>query len=109
VFDNSKKTKVLKAGGKRALKSLSDMIKGKQGVSGRTFLERESTIQAVRLSLSAQTSISTSAVSPKWMALNSSNLLYSTKLEEKGYATTSSRQRSLSKRRNPKSGCAPKR
>src|SRR5664280_3886389 len=31
LFDNSKKTKVLKAGGKRALKSLSDMIKGKQG------------------------------------------------------------------------------
>ncbi len=31
LFDNSKKAKVLKAGGKRALKSLSDMIKGKQG------------------------------------------------------------------------------
>jgi DNA-directed RNA polymerase beta' subunit len=31
LFDNSKRAKVLKAGGKRALKSLSDMIKGKQG------------------------------------------------------------------------------
>jgi DNA-directed RNA polymerase subunit beta' len=37
LFDNSKKKKVVKGASNRPLKSLSDMLKGKQGVSGKTF------------------------------------------------------------------------
>lgn len=88
LFDNSKKTKVLKAGGKRALKSLSDMIKGKQGrfrqnllgkrvdYSGRSVIVVGPELQLNQCGL------------PKRMALELFKPFVFNKLEEKGYATT---------------------
>jgi len=62
LFDNSKKSKVLKAGGKRALKSLSDMIRASRAGSVRTCSASVLTTRAVRLSSSVRTWSSTSAV-----------------------------------------------
>jgi DNA-directed RNA polymerase subunit beta' len=88
LFDNSKRAKVLKAGGKRALKSLSDMIKGKQGrfrqnllgkrvdYSGRSVIVVGPELQLNQCGL------------PKRMALELFKPFAFNKLEEKGYATT---------------------
>ncbi len=88
LFDNSKKAKVLKAGGKRALKSLSDMIKGKEGrfrqnllgkrvdYSGRSVIVPDPTLKLHQCGL------------PKKMALELFKPFVFNKLEEKDYATT---------------------
>ena len=42
LFDNSRKSSVVKADGKRALKSLSDSLKGKQGRFRQNLLGKKS-------------------------------------------------------------------
>ncbi len=87
LFDNSKRAKVLKAGGKRALKSLSDMIKGKEGrfrqnllgkrvdYSGRSVIVPDPTLKLHQCGL------------PKGMALELFKPFVFNILEQKGYAT----------------------
>ena len=101
LFDNSKKAKVLKAGGKRALKSLSDMIKGKQGrfrqnllgkrvdYSGRSVIVVGPELQLNQCGL------------PKRMALELFKPFVFNKLEEKGYATTIKQAKRLVEKETP--------
>jgi DNA-directed RNA polymerase subunit beta' len=101
LFDNSKKAKVLKVGGKRALKSLSDMIKGKQGrfrqnllgkrvdYSGRSVIVVGPELQLNQCGL------------PKLMALELFKPFVFNKLEEKGFATTIKLARRLVEKERP--------
>ncbi|OGW20424.1 MAG: DNA-directed RNA polymerase subunit beta' [Nitrospirae bacterium GWB2_47_37] len=101
LFDNSKKVKVLKAGGKRPLKSLSDMIKGKQGrfrqnllgkrvdYSGRSVIVVGPELQLNQCGL------------PKRMALELFKPFVFYKLEEKGYATTIKQAKRLVEKESP--------
>lgn len=101
LFDNSKKAKVLKAGGKRVLKSLSDMIKGKQGrfrqnllgkrvdYSGRSVIVVGPELQLNQCGL------------PKRMALELFKPFVFNKLEEKGYATTIKQAKRLVEKETP--------
>ena len=65
LFDNGRRGRVITGTNKRPLKSLSDMLKGKQGRSVRTCLVSASIIPAVRLSLLARNSNSMSAACRK--------------------------------------------
>ncbi|GAB4535268.1 MAG: DNA-directed RNA polymerase subunit beta' [Thermodesulfovibrionia bacterium] len=88
LFDNGRRSKVLKASTKRPLKSLSDMIKGKQGrfrqnllgkrvdYSGRTVIVVGPELKLHQCGL------------PKTMALELFKPFVFNKLEEKGYVTT---------------------
>ncbi|MDI6802013.1 MAG: DNA-directed RNA polymerase subunit beta' [Thermodesulfovibrionales bacterium] len=101
LFDSSKKARVLKAGGKRALKSLSDMIKGKQGrfrqnllgkrvdYSGRSVVVVGPELQLNQCGL------------PKRMALELFKPFVFNKLEEKGYATTIKQAKRLVEKERP--------
>ena len=101
LFDNSKKAKVLKVGGKRALKSLSDMIKGKHGrfrqnllgkrvdYSGRSVIVVGPELQLNQCGL------------PKLMALELFKPFVFNKLEEKGFATTIKLARRLVEKERP--------
>jgi DNA-directed RNA polymerase subunit beta' len=88
LFDNGRRSRVLKAATKRPLKSLSDMIKGKQGrfrqnllgkrvdYSGRSVIVVGSELKLHQCGL------------PKTMALELFKPYIFSKLEEKGYVTT---------------------
>lgn len=88
LFDNGRRSKILKTTTKRLLKSLSDMIKGKQGrfrqnllgkrvdYSGRTVIVVGPELRLHQCGL------------PKRMALELFKPFIFHKLEEKGYATT---------------------
>jgi DNA-directed RNA polymerase subunit beta' len=101
LFDNSKKAKVLKVGGKRALKSLSDMIKGKHGrfrqnllgkrvdYSGRSVIVVGPELQLNQCGL------------PKLMALELFKPFVFNKLEEKGFATTIKQAKRLVEKERP--------
>src|SRR5512139_3275630 len=101
LFDNTKKAKVLKAGGKRVLKSLSDMIKGKQGrfrqnllgkrvdYSGRSVIVVGPELELHQCGL------------PKRMALELFKPFVFHKLEEKGYSTTIKQAKRLLEKERP--------
>ena len=101
LFDNTKKAKVLKAGGKRVLKSLSDMIKGKQGrfrqnllgkrvdYSGRSVIVVGPELELHQCGL------------PKRMALELFKPFVFHKLEEKGHSTTIKQAKRLLERERP--------
>lgn len=88
LFDNSKKTKVLKAGGKRALKSLSDMIKGKQGRFRQNLLGKRVDYSGRSVIVVGPELKLNQCGLPKRMALELFKPFVFNKLEEKGYATT---------------------
>lgn len=88
LFDNSKKTKVLKAGGKRALKSLSDMIKGKQGRFRQNLLGKRVDYSGRSVIVVGPDLHLNQCGLPKRMALELFKPFVFNKLEEKGYATT---------------------
>ena len=54
LFDNGRRGRVITGANKRPLKSLADMLKGKQGRSARTCSASASTIPAVRSSSSVR-------------------------------------------------------
>ncbi|TAN46011.1 MAG: DNA-directed RNA polymerase subunit beta' [Nitrospirae bacterium] len=88
LFDNSKKAKVLKAGGKRALKSLSDMIKGKQGRFRQNLLGKRVDYSGRSVIVVGPELKLNQCGLPKRMALELFKPFVFNKLEEKGYATT---------------------
>jgi len=69
LFDNGRRGRVITGANKRPLKSLSDMLKGKQGRFRQNLLASASITRAVRSSWSAPSSSCTSAALPKKMAL----------------------------------------
>jgi DNA-directed RNA polymerase beta' subunit len=88
LFDNSKKSKVLKAGGKRPLKSLSDMIKGKQGRFRQNLLGKRVDYSGRSVIVVGPELKLNQCGLPKKMALELFKPFVFNKLEEKGYTTT---------------------
>ena len=70
LIDNGRRGRPVTGPGQRPLKSLSDMLKGKQGGSGRTCWARGLTTLDVRLSWLGLSSSSTSAGFPRKWHLN---------------------------------------
>ncbi len=101
LFDNSKKTKVLKAGGKRALKSLSDMIKGKQGRFRQNLLGKRVDYSGRSVIVVGPELSLNQCGLPKRMALELFKPFVFNKIEEKGYATTIKQAKRLVEKESP--------
>lgn len=101
LFDNSKKTKVLKAGGKRPLKSLSDMIKGKQGRFRQNLLGKRVDYSGRSVIVVGPELKLNQCGLPKKMALELFKPFVFNKLEEKGYATTIKQAKRLVEKEKP--------
>jgi DNA-directed RNA polymerase subunit beta' len=101
LFDNSKRSKVLKAGGKRALKSLSDMIKGKQGRFRQNLLGKRVDYSGRSVIVVGPELKLNQCGLPKRMALELFKPFVFNKLEEKGYATTIKQAKRLVEKEKP--------
>ncbi len=101
LFDNTKKTKVLKAGGKRPLKSLSDMIKGKQGRFRQNLLGKRVDYSGRSVIVVGPDLELNQCGIPKLMALELFKPFVFNKLEEKGYATTIKQAKRLVEKETP--------
>ncbi|MBF0505366.1 MAG: DNA-directed RNA polymerase subunit beta' [Nitrospirae bacterium] len=101
LFDNSKRAKVLKAGGKRALKSLSDMIKGKQGRFRQNLLGKRVDYSGRSVIVVGPELKMNQCGLPKRMALELFKPFVFNKLEEKGYATTIKQAKRLVENERP--------
>ncbi|MFO0752510.1 MAG: DNA-directed RNA polymerase subunit beta' [Thermodesulfovibrionales bacterium] len=101
LFDNSKRSKVLKAGGKRALKSLSDMIKGKQGRFRQNLLGKRVDYSGRSVIVVGPELKMNQCGLPKRMALELFKPFVFNKLEEKGHATTIKQAKRLVEKERP--------
>ncbi len=88
LFDNSKRTKAMKASSRRPLKSLSDMIKGKQGRFRQNLLGKRVDYSGRSVIVVGPELKLHQCGLPKIMALELFKPFVFNKLEEKGYATT---------------------
>lgn len=88
LFDSSKKAKGLKTVGKRELKSLSDMIKGKQGRFRQNLLGKRVDYSGRSVIVVGPELKLNQCGLPRHMALELFKPFVFNKLEEKGYATT---------------------
>lgn len=88
LFDNTKRSKALKAGTRRPLKSLSDMIKGKQGRFRQNLLGKRVDYSGRSVIVVGPELDMHQCGLPKSMALELFKPFVFNKLEEKGYATT---------------------
>ncbi len=101
LFDNTKKSKVMKAGGKRVLKSLSDMIKGKQGRFRQNLLGKRVDYSGRSVIVVGPELRLNQCGLPKRMALELFKPFVFNKLEEKGYATTIKQAKRLLEKEKP--------
>lgn len=101
LFDNSKRSKVLKAGGKRPLKSLSDMIKGKQGRFRQNLLGKRVDYSGRSVIVVGPELKLNQCGLPKRMALELFKPYVFNKLEEKGHATTIKQAKRLVEKETP--------
>ena len=88
LFDNGRRSKVLKTATKRPLKSLSDMIKGKQGRFRQNLLGKRVDYSGRSVIVVGPDLKLHQCGLPKRMALELFKPFIFNKLEEKGYATT---------------------
>jgi DNA-directed RNA polymerase subunit beta' len=88
LFDNGRRSRVLKAATKRPLKSLSDMIKGKQGRFRQNLLGKRVDYSGRSVIVVGPELKLHQCGIPKKMALELFKPFIFHKLEEKGYATT---------------------
>jgi DNA-directed RNA polymerase subunit beta' len=88
LFDNGRRSKVLKTATKRPLKSLSDMIKGKQGRFRQNLLGKRVDYSGRSVIVVGPELKLHQCGLPKRMALELFKPFIFNKLEEKGYATT---------------------
>jgi len=88
LFDNTKRSKAMKAGSKRPLKSLSDMIKGKQGRFRQNLLGKRVDYSGRSVIVVGPELNLHQCGLPKTMAIELFKPFVFNKLEEKGYATT---------------------
>ncbi|KJR41175.1 DNA-directed RNA polymerase subunit beta' [Candidatus Magnetoovum chiemensis] len=88
LFDNTKGTKVPKSSTKRSLKSLSDMIKGKQGRFRQNLLGKRVDYSGRSVIVVGPELKLHQCGLPKMMALELFKPFVFNKLEEKGYVTT---------------------
>ncbi len=101
LFDNTKKAKVLKAGGKRPLKSLSDMIKGKQGRFRQNLLGKRVDYSGRSVIVVGPEISLNQCGLPKLMALELFKPFVFNKLEDKGFATTVKQAKRLLEKERP--------
>jgi DNA-directed RNA polymerase subunit beta' len=88
LFDNTKKSRVLKSATKRPLKSLSDMIKGKQGRFRQNLLGKRVDYSGRSVIVVGPELKLHQCGLPKLMALELFKPFVFNKLEEKGFVTT---------------------
>jgi len=88
LFDNGRRSRVLKAATKRPLKSLSDMIKGKQGRFRQNLLGKRVDYSGRSVIVVGPELKLHQCGLPKTMALELFKPFIFSKLEEKGYVTT---------------------
>jgi len=88
LFDNTKRTRAMKTSSKRPLKSLSDMIKGKQGRFRQNLLGKRVDYSGRSVIVVGPELKLHQCGLPKVMALELFKPFVFNKLEEKGYATT---------------------
>ncbi len=88
LFDNGRRSKVLKAATKRPLKSLSDMLKGKQGRFRQNLLGKRVDYSGRSVIVVGPELKLHQCGVPKLMALELFTPFVFSKLEEKGYVTT---------------------
>ncbi len=88
LFDNGRRSRVLKAATKRPLKSLSDMIKGKQGRFRQNLLGKRVDYSGRSVIVVGPELKLHQCGLPKTMALELFKPYIFNKLEEKGYVTT---------------------
>jgi DNA-directed RNA polymerase subunit beta' len=88
LFDNGRRSRVLKAATKRPLKSLSDMIKGKQGRFRQNLLGKRVDYSGRSVIVVGPELKLHQCGLPKTMALELFKPFVFSKLEEKGYVTT---------------------
>jgi DNA-directed RNA polymerase subunit beta' len=88
LFDNGRRSRVLKAATKRPLKSLSDMIKGKQGRFRQNLLGKRVDYSGRPVVVVGPELKLHQCGLPKTMALELFKPYIFSKLEEKGYVTT---------------------
>ncbi|VAX32479.1 DNA-directed RNA polymerase beta' subunit [hydrothermal vent metagenome] len=88
LFDNTKRTRAMKTSSKRPLKSLSDMIKGKQGRFRQNLLGKRVDYSGRSVVVVGPDLKLHQCGLPKIMALELFKPFVFNKLEEKGYATT---------------------
>ena len=89
LFDNGRRSRVLKAATKRPLKSLSDMIKGKQGRFRQNLLGKRVDYSGRSVVVVGPELKLHQCGLPKTMPLELCKPYICSKLEEKGYVTTS--------------------
>ncbi|MGC8796064.1 DNA-directed RNA polymerase subunit beta' [Thermodesulfovibrio sp.] len=101
LFDNTKRSKALKAGTRRPLKSLSDMIKGKQGRFRQNLLGKRVDYSGRSVIVVGPELDMHQCGLPKTMALELFKPFVFNKLEEKGYATTIKQAKRLVEQESP--------
>jgi DNA-directed RNA polymerase beta' subunit len=101
LFDNTKRAKVLKASTKRPLKSLSDMIKGKQGRFRQNLLGKRVDYSGRSVIVVGPELMLHQCGLPKKMALELFKPFVLGKLEEKGYASTVKQAKRLVEKETP--------
>jgi len=101
LFDNGRRSKVLKTTTKRPLKSLSDMIKGKQGRFRQNLLGKRVDYSGRSVIVVGPDLKLHQCGLPKRMALELFKPFIFNKLEEKGYATTIKAAKKLAEKEHP--------
>ncbi|MEW6067713.1 MAG: DNA-directed RNA polymerase subunit beta' [Nitrospirota bacterium] len=101
LFDNGRRSKVLKSTTKRPLKSLSDMIKGKQGRFRQNLLGKRVDYSGRSVIVVGPELKLHQCGLPKRMALELFKPFIFHKLEEKGYATTIKAAKKLVEKERP--------
>jgi DNA-directed RNA polymerase subunit beta' len=101
LFDNGRRSKVLKAATKRPLKSLSDIIKGKQGRFRQNLLGKRVDYSGRSVIVVGPELRLHQCGLPKKMALELFKPFLFNKLEEKGYATTVKHAKKLVEEERP--------
>jgi DNA-directed RNA polymerase subunit beta' len=101
LFDNGRRSKVLKTATKRPLKSLSDMIKGKQGRFRQNLLGKRVDYSGRSVIVVGPELRLHQCGLPKRMALELFKPFIFNKLEEKGYATTIKAAKKLVEKESP--------
>ncbi len=101
LFDNGRRSKILKTTTKRLLKSLSDMIKGKQGRFRQNLLGKRVDYSGRSVIVVGPDLKLHQCGLPKRMALELFKPFIFHKLEEKGYATTIKSAKKLVEKEEP--------
>ncbi len=101
LFDNGRRSRVLKAATKRPLKSLSDMIKGKQGRFRQNLLGKRVDYSGRSVIVVGPELKLHQCGLPKRMALELFKPFIFNRLEEKGFATTIKQAKKLVEKERP--------